>query len=239
MKRRRLISHPCRRLYRRWGRKYDYNTMSDPQTLRLDYAARPLPWHRRRAVRRWTVRVAFLAAGVFAVVRWGPSVWHHVQLLWSQRQCLAYSAPKDQLIYVSDPKSDTFTKAKAQPPNCWLAVEASLPPPASLPPDPHLVPAWEGFTGFKGAGTPRLPTSLPHQRRQRAAGGCAVRESGTARLAAIRESSHRRRSATLRSVLPGHPTCNWFPRSRGPLGREHHHRRRPGDESEYIRRSSR
>lgn len=79
--------------------------------------------------------MAFLAAGIFAVGRWGPSAWHHAQLLWSQRRCMSYVAPNGQLIYFSDP--DDGTAILPSPPNCWLAVESGLPPPASLPPIRH------------------------------------------------------------------------------------------------------
>jgi hypothetical protein len=64
----------------------------------LDYAA-PLPWRRRKVVRR------SLAGGlvVLSAIVWAPGFWNRVQVLWWQRQCLAYVAPADQVVYDDGP----------------------------------------------------------------------------------------------------------------------------------------
>jgi hypothetical protein len=36
-------------------------------------------------------------------VRWGPSAWRQVKLLYWQRRCLNYTAPADQVVYEEDP----------------------------------------------------------------------------------------------------------------------------------------
>jgi hypothetical protein len=152
--------------------------MSDPKTAQLDYAPRPPPWHRRPALRRWTVRLAFLAAVCFAVARWGPSAWHHAQLYRSQRQCLAYVAPHGQLIYDSDPFDGTGT---APPPNCWVEVESSLPPPVSLPPIPHY--ASTRFTPVLGPAP--APSSCIVAARAAALSGWQLYSAGIGCLAAL------------------------------------------------------
>src|SRR3954454_9414678 len=68
---------------------------------RLDYAP-PKPHRRRRLVRG----LALLLLAVAAVAvgwRWGPAAWRRAELLYWQRQCLAYTAPPAQVVYEEDP----------------------------------------------------------------------------------------------------------------------------------------
>jgi hypothetical protein len=72
--------------------------MDGAQQPQLDYAT-PLPWRRRKMVRRWLVAVLV----VLSAVVWAPGFWNRVQVLWWQRQCLAYVAPADQVVYDDGP----------------------------------------------------------------------------------------------------------------------------------------
>src|SRR5207248_6493557 len=65
--------------------------IDDGPQPQLDYAP-SLPWRRRKAMRRWLV----LGLVVVCAIVWGPRLWNRVQVLWWQRQCLAYSAPANQ-----------------------------------------------------------------------------------------------------------------------------------------------
>jgi hypothetical protein len=58
--------------------------------------------HRRRRFRLGLLVVVLLGLAV-AGWRWGPAGWKHAQLLYWQRQCLAYAAPGEQVVYDNDP----------------------------------------------------------------------------------------------------------------------------------------
>src|SRR5258706_821592 len=73
-------------------------TVDGPRQPQLDYAP-PLPWRRRKNIRRWAV-VLLLALGALA---WAPALWNRVRVLWWQRQCLAHVAPADQVVYDDGP----------------------------------------------------------------------------------------------------------------------------------------
>jgi len=112
----------------------------DQPTSQLDYAPAPR-WHQRRALKRWTIRAALLAAVLFSFFHWGPDAWNQLQTYRAQRQCLNYTPPQRQLIYADDPNPDPFARrdqnAFQQPaPACWTAIAANLPPPGALPPNP-------------------------------------------------------------------------------------------------------
>src|SRR4051812_37320764 len=70
-------------------------------TVPLDYSPPPR-WHRRRAV-RFGVKLLLLAGLVAAGWRWGPRAWRHGRVLYWQRQCLAYAASADRVVYETDP----------------------------------------------------------------------------------------------------------------------------------------
>jgi hypothetical protein len=48
------------------------------------------------------VLLGVLACLAVAGWRWGPPVWKHAQFLYWQRQCLAYAAPADQVVFEND-----------------------------------------------------------------------------------------------------------------------------------------
>jgi len=69
----------------------------------LDYAP-GAPVRRRTLIRRAAVLVALVGVAVFAW-RYGPGAIRQARVLYFQRQCLAYSAPADRVVY--DENSDT------------------------------------------------------------------------------------------------------------------------------------
>lgn len=75
--------------------------MTDVTTPALEYA-QPIAWHK---VRRWRRRmiVAGLMLAAIGFVSWAPSLWRHAQLLYWQRQCLAYAPPATQVMFDPDP----------------------------------------------------------------------------------------------------------------------------------------
>lgn len=95
----------------------------------------PLPLHRQKRVRRWTLLLA-LAAVLASSWWWGPPAWHRAQALRAQGRCMTFAAPQGQVVYESDPAADPFARSEAnavtQPsPACWSAVQRTVPPPRS------------------------------------------------------------------------------------------------------------
>src|ERR1051325_9428616 len=78
----------------------DMTTTTPPQ---LDYAPAPSRW-RRRWVRR-TALAIFLLVVCSVILRFGRPVWTQVQVLYWQRQCLAYTAPPQIVVYEEEPKA--------------------------------------------------------------------------------------------------------------------------------------
>jgi hypothetical protein len=105
-------------LYRRWGRKYDYNAMSDPQMFQFGYASKPPPWHRRKRVRRSLLIVIVLVL-LLSAWSWGPRLWQRVRVAYWQHRCLVYTAPVDQVIYEEDPTSARMLLAS---PDCAMTA---------------------------------------------------------------------------------------------------------------------
>lgn len=57
----------------------------------LDYGP-PLPWHKRRRVRRAAILLAF-ALLILSAPWWGAPIWRHAKVLYWQRQCMNYKMP--------------------------------------------------------------------------------------------------------------------------------------------------
>src|SRR5688500_7133312 len=69
----------------------------------LDYAP-PVPWHRRRRVRRWTA-LALCLVGVGLLVRWRAPLWQWARRAELQRRCMTYRPPDDMVVYEEEPES--------------------------------------------------------------------------------------------------------------------------------------
>src|SRR5687768_2214472 len=76
--------------------------MTEAATPQLEYAP-PLAWHQ---VRRWRRRLVVVGLVLTTVgfLYWAPSLWQHARLLYWQRQCLAYAAPAEQVVFEPDPQ---------------------------------------------------------------------------------------------------------------------------------------
>jgi hypothetical protein len=122
------------------------------------------------------VLLAVLVCLAVAGWRWGPPAWKHGQFLYWQRQCLAYAAPVDQVVYENDP--ERAAKLLRQPGYVNVAPQGA--PPVAV----HMPRCWSEAmniggvpvvnTGF-GAGGPGATLFL-HER---------TTASGVRRLVAV------------------------------------------------------
>lgn len=75
--------------------------MTPPTPRPIDYAPPP-PVYWRKVFRRAVLLLILVAAGVAGVKLW-PSVWERARLLYWQRQCMAHTAPPDQIVCIETP----------------------------------------------------------------------------------------------------------------------------------------
>src|SRR5262245_33525865 len=66
----------------------------------LDYAAAPSRWRRRIGL---VATSLVIGVATFAGWRWGPAAWNRARCLYAQRQCLAYVAGPEQVVYEGNP----------------------------------------------------------------------------------------------------------------------------------------
>ena len=139
-----------------------------PEVNALAYAPPPR-WHRRRRFRRAVGVVLLLAAGA-AAWRYGKSAWTRGRLLYYQRQCLAYTAPPDQVVYEQDPVRAAALLSRGSYTN---VTPAGGPPEAALTPRcwaeacrlaGGLTPPAAGATAVSGGGSSGATLFL-HERR--------------------------------------------------------------------------
>src|SRR4051812_19812732 len=120
--------------------------MSNADVAQLDYAP-AAPSRRRRRIRR-VVAILFLLAIAWPVYHFGPPLWEKSKVLYYQRQCLAFTAPPDQVVYDDDPAdlavvgarrdyqvlpnkdyhAPNFPKMAAFSPGCWNDFTAAAVP---------------------------------------------------------------------------------------------------------------
>jgi hypothetical protein len=93
----------------------------------INYAP-PLPLYRRRRFRRVLFAAVFLVVTVTLAPKFLPLAWHHVQLLYWQRQSMNYTAQADQMVYSSDPASEALRDSSE-----WQRFYQLLSPPGRLP----------------------------------------------------------------------------------------------------------
>lgn len=80
--------------------------MPDPALQPLDYApveTQVRQWWKVRRLLIWLV----IAAALFATLQYGPAMVQQAWYIGSQRKCMAYTAPADQLDYANDPAEAT------------------------------------------------------------------------------------------------------------------------------------
>jgi hypothetical protein len=82
---------------------------SDP--VELQYA-QPLPWHRRPRARKMIYLSAAILVALSAFI-WGPEIWRRCEAVYWEKQCMAYTAPPDQVVYSDVP--ETVAALQAQP----------------------------------------------------------------------------------------------------------------------------
>jgi len=73
--------------------------VSAPQPPQLDYALPP-PLVRRARFRR-CLALAGVALALLSSLWWGPPLWRNARAVYWQRQCIAYSAPANQVVKAS------------------------------------------------------------------------------------------------------------------------------------------
>jgi hypothetical protein len=71
--------------------------MASSQEPILDYGSPP-PIHQRRSMRRWAIIAAVILSGLWAW-SYGPSAWRNLKIDYYLRQCSAYTAPANQIVY--------------------------------------------------------------------------------------------------------------------------------------------
>jgi hypothetical protein len=108
----------------------------------IDYA--PAQPRRRRWLRRIILGIAAVILGCSAW-RWGPQAGQQLDMLWSQRHCLYYSAPADQVVYEEDPAAATGLLARSG--YFQYVLKRGLPPTAAptATAAAHVPECWSDF----------------------------------------------------------------------------------------------
>ena len=97
--------------------------MSNPPP-QIEYS-QPIPWHRRRRIQRAIV-VGVIAIGLsVGGYLWGPAVWRQAQLLYWQRQCMAFDRGQPTTVYDSAAKVMDIAE-------CWTNFNAAYSPPGMI-----------------------------------------------------------------------------------------------------------
>jgi hypothetical protein len=98
----------------------------------LEYA--PGAAIRRRRVIRRAIFAILLIVATAASIRWGPPVWRRARLLHHQRQCLAYNASPDRVIFDSHLEAAEELLTHAGGPDGFIPIPTGYPDAARAAP---------------------------------------------------------------------------------------------------------
>lgn len=129
--------------------------MEERPTSTAPIAYAPAPSRHRRLVRRWLLPA--LAFGVLvSAYWWGPPAWFRVQLAYFERQCAAYTAPPETIVFTDLPEDVKR-----------LAVASQGYQPGPTPGSVCRVPAaWSKFYALLSPpGLQSFGTAFLHERR--------------------------------------------------------------------------